>query len=532
MRKKHTSTSFKWAIGFITVIPIVISLLLFWVAYVRIHDFETNQKHTAHSTIERAAEDIANIIDENRRLVKLFASDEHNIIAGLARDPDNDKLRKLLQKKIKRFFPHSFAFTIADSKGDPLLDDFDGYVGDICIRDMKSMISTRKYTIRIHPNPYVYHYDTMTRWHDKGRQGIFLVSFSPDRIARLLHAASPVGHELMLIIKDQNDLMEITESGARNTIIRNNYHLNASERSRILDMTPIRHSMWHLTDLAEPGLFAQFRVKTYRTFGMIIVAFILIAIIFSIVLVHFERKRQHAQAMRDEMLSLFSHDLRSPLIGIKGAMELLREHSTTIAQDKKERLYRLVHDYVMHMGRIVDDILDVYKLESGKMQFHFENTRLSILIDQAIDMISGYANQFNVEIIVDNSTDNNLQLYVDRQRLVRCLINLLTNALKFSPVGGTVTMRIHHNNGNVLIAIEDQGPGIPESLQPHVFQKFVQSRKRQVHNLPSTGLGLTIVKHIAEAHRGRVYFESVPGKGTSFFLELPIAAQTADQAKV
>ncbi|MEJ2391032.1 MAG: HAMP domain-containing sensor histidine kinase [Gammaproteobacteria bacterium] len=487
MKKKRTSTSFNWAISFIIFIPLVISLILSWVAYMRIHDFESNQKDIAHSTIERAGEDISNIIDENRRLVRLFASDEHAMIARLASNTDNLKLREQLQKKIKRFFPHSFAFTIADSHGNPLLDDFDGYIGDICIEDMRNMISTRKYAVRIHPNPYVYHYD-----------------------------------ELMLLIKNQNYLIEITENGARNTVIRENYHLTHNERARILDMVPVKHSMWHLTDLAEPGLFNQFRMRTYRTFGMIIVAFILIAVTFSIVLVHFERKRQQAESMRDEMLSLFSHDLRSPLIGIKGAMELLKEHSATIAQDKREHLYRLIHEYVMHMGRIVDDILDVYKLESGKMSFHFEKIPLSNLIKQAIAMVTGYAEQFNVQLEVNNDTDDTLLVRVDQQRLIRCLTNLLTNALKFSPVGGTVVIRTSYKHGKAIIAIQDHGPGIPQSLQPHIFQKFVQSRKLQVHNLPSTGLGLTIVKYIAEAHGGRVYFETSPGNGTCFYLELPV----------
>ncbi|MEJ2360733.1 MAG: HAMP domain-containing sensor histidine kinase [Gammaproteobacteria bacterium] len=463
MKKKRTSTSFNWAISFIIFIPLVISLILSWVAYMRIHDFESNQKDIAHSTIERAGEDISNIIDENRRLVRLFASDEHAMIARLASNTDNLKLREQLQKKIKRFFPHSFAFTIADSHGNPLLDDFDGYIGDICIEDMRNMISTRKYAVRIHTNPYVYHYDSMATWHDKNRQ-----------------------------------------------------------RARILDMVPVKHSMWHLTDLAEPGLFNQFRMRTYRTFGMIIVAFILIAVTFSIVLVHFERKRQQAESMRDEMLSLFSHDLRSPLIGIKGAMELLKEHSATIAQDKREHLYRLIHEYVMHMGRIVDDILDVYKLESGKMSFHFEKIPLSNLIKQAIAMVTGYAEQFNVQLEVNNDTDDTLLVRVDQQRLIRCLTNLLTNALKFSPVGGTVVIRTSYKHGKAIIAIQDHGPGIPQSLQPHIFQKFVQSRKLQVHNLPSTGLGLTIVKYIAEAHGGRVYFETSPGNGTCFYLELPV----------
>lgn len=515
--------------SFIVLTPLVISLLLIWVGYVRIHEFQANQLRIAHSSTEIVAEDIGNIIDENQRLVKLFAQDDLTMIAKLAANPDDLKLRSELQKKIKRFFPHSFAFTIADSQGNPLLDDFDGYVGDICVNDMRKMIATKKFAVRIHPNPYVYHYDTMVTWQYQGKKGIFFVSFAPETIAHLLRAASPAGHQLMLIIKDQDYLMEITEKGARNTTIREDYRLTPSEKARILDMAPVRDSLWHLTDLADPGLFAKFRLRTYRTYGSIILAIALIAVVFSIVLVQFERRRQQAESMRDEMLSLFSHDLRSPLIGIKGAMELLKDHSVTIEQKKKEHLYHLIHDYVMHMGRIVDDILDVHKLESGKMSFHFEAISVSQLIEQAIAMVMGYASQFNVQLKKLDKTETDLYINADKQRLIRAITNLITNALKFSPVGETVTVRTSREGSKVVIAIEDHGPGIPSSLQPYVFQKFVQSRKRQVHNLPSTGLGLTIVKYITEAHGGKVYFESTKNKGTTFFLELPVSSKGAEK---
>jgi len=520
--KKQTSKSFYWAMSFIVLTPLVISLILIWVGYVRIHEFVANQKRIAHSSIDILSEDIGNIIDENQRLVKIFSEDDIELIAKLAASPEDLKLRELLHKRIKRFFPHSFAFTIADSKGNPLLDDFDGYVGDICINDMRKMIATKKFAVRIHPNPYVYHYDTMATWEYKEKRGIFFVSFAPETIAHLMRAASPAGHQLMLLIKDEDYLMEITEKGARNTTIREDYRLTAGEKARILDMTPVRDSMWHLADLADPGLFAKFRIRTYRTYGSIIFAIVLIAVVFSIVLLHFERRRQQAESMRDEMLSLFSHDLRSPLIGIKGAMELLKDHSATIEQDKKDQLYHLIHDYVMHMGRIVDDILDVHKLESGKMTFNFEHVLVSQIIDQAIAMVAGYASQFDVQLKTQDNTDTNIVIQADRQRLIRVMTNLITNALKFSPVGETVIIRTTHEGKHVVIAIEDHGPGIPSSLQPYVFQKFVQSRKRQVHNLPSTGLGLTIVKYITEAHGGNVYFESARNKGTTFFLELPI----------
>jgi len=519
--QKKTSNTFIWAITFIVCIPLVISVILAWVGYGRIKDFESNQDRIARSTVEITSEDIGNIIEENHRLVKLFAKIERAMIARLAVNPDDYGLRGKLQTKIKEFFPHSFAFTIADTKGNPLLDDFDGFVGDICIDDMREMIATHKYAVRIHPNAYVYHYDSMATWEYKGKRGIFFVSFAPEMIARMLHAASPAGHELMLLIKQQGYLMEITEKGARNVIARNDYRLTPQERSRILEMLPVRDSKWHLADLANPDLFSKFHIQTYRTYGLLILTLIIIAIVFSLAVLHFERKRQLAESMRDEMLSLFSHDLRSPLIGIKGATELLKEHGSTIDRTKKQHLYRLIHDYVMHMGRIVDDILDVHRLENGKMEFRFEQTSLQGLLSQALEMMEGYATQFKVKLVQEHDISEDISIYGDRQRLLRAITNLIINALKFSPAGESISVVTARRGDKVVISVADHGPGIPLSLQPHVFQKFVQSRKRQVHNLPSTGLGLTIVKYIIEAHGGRVYFESTYNKGTTFYIELP-----------
>ena len=139
-------------------------------------------------------------------------------------------------------------------------------------------------------------------------------------------------------------------------------------------------------------------------------------------------------------------------------------------------------------------------------------------------MVEAYANQFGIHMQVQNQAQPEIYINVDKQRLIRVITNLITNALKFSPTGETVTIRTYREGNRAIVAIEDHGLGIPTSLQPYIFQKFVQSRKRQIHNLPSTGLGLTIVKYITEAHGGRIYFESDRNKGTTFFLELPISA--------
>lgn len=137
-------------------------------------------------------------------------------------------------------------------------------------------------------------------------------------------------------------------------------------------------------------------------------------------------------------------------------------------------------------------------------------------------MLTDFARQFNVKIDISDKTDGTIMLWADKQRLIQAITNLINNAIKFSPAGDSVVVRTSTAGKMATIAIEDHGPGIPASLQPFVFQKFVQSRQHQIHNVPSTGLGLTIVKHITEAHGGHVHFITAENQGTTFFLALPL----------
>ena len=520
-RKLKSNPSFRWAISFFIGTPILISATLIWIGFERIAEYEAFQREAGSATIRLVADDIRSVIENKKRLVNIYAEINQDRISKLAEHPDNVDLHAAIQRDLQRWFPTMFAYTISDPVGHPYLEDFDGYVGDLCLEDLRTLATKNDYSIRLHPNPYAYHYDIMGKWGDEKRGGIFFVSFKPDAIVRQLVAASPPGHQLVLMIKEREYLLEISESGSREKTPREDYRMKPEEKARILDMVPIAHADWQLADLREPGLFSDFRRRLFTTYGAIIAIFLLGALAISAILIYFEKQRLAASRMRDEMMSLFSHDLRSPLVSILGAIGLLKDKHNMNGEDTR-KLLELTHDNARTMNRIVDDILDIHKLESGKMDFDFKTLDLGAVCQKACEMNQGYAKEFSVYLSEDLANQQ-IRVSADEQRLVQALTNLLTNAIKYSHENGTVTLHCQASGQVARIAVQDQGIGIPKAYQPELFDKFTQAMQPVRKKTASTGLGLAIVKSIVEAHHGRVYFTSQEGKGTTFYVELPLA---------
>ena len=285
-------------------------------------------------------------------------------------------------------------------------------------------------------------------------------------------------------------------------------------------MVPVTHTEWHLADLHEPDLFSGYENRIYLTYGAIVCAFLFGSITITLLLVYFERQRLMAKQMRDEMMSLFSHDLRSPLVAILGALGLLKSNSE-IDSPQTKKLIQLTHANAEIMNRIVNDILDINKLESGKMGFDFNAVDINELCQKACDNNQTYAREFSVSLVHAESPTPVMAM-ADEQRLLQALTNLISNAIKYSFENGTVTIRCDKKQNVVQISVVDHGVGIPTEYQDRLFEKFTQAKQPVRKKVPSTGLGLAIVKSIVEAHQGRVYFDTSEGQGTTFYIELPL----------
>jgi DNA-binding response OmpR family regulator/anti-sigma regulatory factor (Ser/Thr protein kinase) len=241
-----------------------------------------------------------------------------------------------------------------------------------------------------------------------------------------------------------------------------------------------------------------------------------------------ERKRM--ERLKDEFVSTVSHELRTPLTSIRGSLGLIAGGAVGDIPAKAKRLVEIAHSNCQRLVNLVNDILDIQKIEAGGMAFDMAHIDLLPVVHRAIDENASYAHQFDVAVTFESVLPS---VYVqgDFNRLLQVITNLLSNAVKFSPKGDVVVLRVSLGHQQVVLAVEDHGPGISEEFRPRVFQKFSQADATDTRTKGGTGLGLSISRAIAERHGGELSFESEPGSGATFNLALPLSAEDADAAR-
>jgi PAS domain S-box-containing protein len=236
--------------------------------------------------------------------------------------------------------------------------------------------------------------------------------------------------------------------------------------------------------------------------------------------------RKEIERMKNEFIAVVGHELRTPLSSIVGSLGLLVR-----AEDLREdiqTLIRVARDNSQRLVRLVNDILDVEKLDSGEFQIRLEPVELESLIDTALQANRGYADQYGVTLVRSHSEG---PAWVDANfdRLMQVMTNLLSNAAKFSPSGSRVEISLQRTAAGFRVSIVDPGPGIPEEFKPRVFDRFAQADSSTSRQRGGTGLGLAICKIIIDRLGGKIDFVSSPGAGTTFYFELQPAAQVARQ---
>jgi PAS domain S-box-containing protein len=237
-----------------------------------------------------------------------------------------------------------------------------------------------------------------------------------------------------------------------------------------------------------------------------------------------ERKR--VEQMKDEFVSTVSHELRTPLTSIAGSLGLLGGGAAGPLPEKAARLIQIAHSNSERLVRLINDILDIEKIESGKMAFQLGLLRLAPAIDQAVQANRGFATQHGVELDL-GPVPEDAAVVADEDRLIQVITNLLSNAVKFSPPGETVRIWATSTGDTHRITVSDRGPGIPDAFRPHIFGKFAQADSSDSRAKTGTGLGLSIAREIVTRLGGAITFESTMGKGTSFHVDLPAAGREA-----
>jgi PAS domain S-box-containing protein len=231
-----------------------------------------------------------------------------------------------------------------------------------------------------------------------------------------------------------------------------------------------------------------------------------------------ERKR--TDRLKDEFVSTVSHELRTPLTSITASLALLSAGGAGALPPPAARLVSIAHNNGQRLVRLINDILDIEKIESGKMQFNFKRVNAGAVTEQAIEASRAYAAECGVNLRFDGGAGND-DIRADADRFAQVVSNLLSNAIKFSPSGEEVVVGVAERGNSVRVTVRDHGLGIPEEFKPRIFDKFAQADATDTRKKGGTGLGLSIVKQIVNRLGGDVGFESAVGQGTLFYVDLP-----------
>lgn len=232
-------------------------------------------------------------------------------------------------------------------------------------------------------------------------------------------------------------------------------------------------------------------------------------------------ERKKIEQMKSEFVSVVSHELRTPLTSIRGALGLVNGGLAGELSDKAKGLVRIAYLNSERLSTLVKDLLDIEKITSDKMEYDLKPHPLKALIEQAIDAIRPYGEQYSVGFNFMTMAPQAM-VRIDADRFAQVLSNLLSNAIEFSPPAGVVNIKVSSADGWITTSVSDQGPGIPAEFQSRIFQRFSHEDSFDNQRKGGTGLGLSISKALVEKMGGRIWFDASQGTGATFYVAFQV----------
>jgi two-component system sensor histidine kinase ResE len=223
--------------------------------------------------------------------------------------------------------------------------------------------------------------------------------------------------------------------------------------------------------------------------------------------------------MRIDFIANVSHELRTPISMLQGYSEAIVDDIAESQEEKKE-MAKVIYDESLRMGRLVNELLDLARMEAGHLQLSFEDIDLSPFINRIIHKFQGLAKDNEIQLNAEIE-DGISSVSFDPDRIEQVLTNLIDNAIRHTPKGGSVRLKATSEDMGIRLEVKDSGSGIPEEDLPFVFERFYKADKARTRGRAGTGLGLAIVKNIIDAHHGSVSVQSKMGLGTTFTFLLP-----------
>jgi signal transduction histidine kinase len=232
-------------------------------------------------------------------------------------------------------------------------------------------------------------------------------------------------------------------------------------------------------------------------------------------------ERKEMERLKNEFIATVSHELRTPLTAIIGALGLLKKKAATDLPPDAAMFLSMAQQNSEQLAKLINDVLDLEKIESGLTAFHDEAVAVGPLLERAAALNMPYADKFDVRLELGQPLPD-ATVSGDADRLLQVMANLISNAVKFSPAGAVVAVTAEVRDGAARVAVADAGPGVPEEFRGRIFEKFAQADGSDTRRKGGTGLGLSICRAIVERMGGTIGYESAPGRGTVFYFDLPL----------
>jgi signal transduction histidine kinase len=281
-------------------------------------------------------------------------------------------------------------------------------------------------------------------------------------------------------------------------------------------------------DLAAPdALYASYRRRFWLAMGLILAATVAALTGLAGTWQAFQRQRRLSE-MKSNFVASVSHELRAPIAAVRLMTESL-ERGAIEGGDRRQEYLRTIVQECRRLSSLVENVLDFSRIDQGRARYTLEPADLRELVAQTVELMQPYAAQRQVTVVhatPPQGGDESLQWRVDRQALQQALVNLIDNAIKHSPALAEVTVGIERAPDLLCLFVEDHGAGIPVDEQERIFEPFYRRGSELRRETRGIGIGLSIVKHIAEAHGGRVVVLSSPGTGSRFTIELPFTKES------
>jgi len=244
--------------------------------------------------------------------------------------------------------------------------------------------------------------------------------------------------------------------------------------------------------------------------------------------IHNDSEEEKLRNLREDFTAMVVHELRAPLTVIRGSADMVLKHKEKFSPQDVELFMNQIKDSAWDLLKIVNDLLDSAKIESGKFEVVKEDCNIAAVLSQEIGNYKMFTDSKNIDLILD--IDDSVPIIrADREKVIQVLNNLLSNAVKFTYKGeithmadrGLIRVGLRVQPKTVQIFVADNGPGIPNEIKKQLFNKFIQARESPISNESGTGLGLVIAKGIVEAHGGKIWVEDNVPKGSVFIFTLP-----------